>query len=273
MKTRCPVCVVAALIAFASGTAPGGVIFQDGVYHRLDAVYYGHTYVYDNFWSEPTTVELVSGGRIDLHLFAYHHSNVIISGGRISYRLLAHDNSNVTVSGGSIGSWSDGYTLYAYDDSNVTISGGMIAGDLCAYHNSNVAVSGGTVGADLIARANSNVVVSGGLVSGRLRTYDHSNVTVSGGTMGGSIRIFGGTLVVDGQDYVIDGYSLPHGGTFDTGGLAERYGSLTCTLANGEPMANNFTIYDGGSLVLIPEPATMSLLALGGVGVLLRRKK
>jgi len=101
MKTRWTIYVAASLIGFAGVSARAGTTFNDGAYHRLDGNY-GYVYV-QNFWDEPTTVELVSGGKIDYHLRAYDGSNVTISGGKIDYDLRAYDSSNVAVSGGSIG--------------------------------------------------------------------------------------------------------------------------------------------------------------------------
>ena len=243
MKTRWILCVAATVIALAA--APSlATTFQDGAYHLLDGSY-STVAVYNNFWNEPTTVELVSGGYINGNLNGYENSNIIVSGGLIRYNLYANDDSNVTISGGTVGQY-----LRAYENSNVTISGGTIAGDLCAY--TNVSISGGSIGDDLYADSN-------------------SNVSISGGTVGGNLLIYS-TLTVDGQDFAIDGYSLPYGGTFDSGGQYSRTGFLTSTLANGDLMANTFTIYSGGSLVLIPEPATLGLLGLGGLA-LLRRKR
>jgi len=256
--------VVTALIVFASGAALGGsYTFQDGAYHWLEYATYDNVYVYNNFWDEPTTVELVSGGRIGGYLYAYEDSRVIISGGTTQY-LYAYEDSRVIISGGTIGGH-----LRASHDSNVTISAGTIR-LLLAYENSNVIISGGTISGlnpGLSAYDTSNVTISGGSIDGYLYAFSSSNVTLSGGTIGGDILIYG-TLTVDGQDFLIDGRSFPYGGTFDSGGLAERRGSLSCTLANGDLMAKNFTIYKGGSLVLIPEPATLTLLMLGALAML-----
>ena len=238
--------VVTALIVFASGAALGGsYTFQDGAYHWLEYATYDNVYVYNNFWDEPTTVELVSGGRIGGYLYAYEDSRVIISGGTIGGHLRASHDSNVTISAGTI------RLLLAYENSNVIISGGTISG----------------LNPGLSAYDTSNVTISGGSIDGYLYAFSSSNVTLSGGTIGGDILIYG-TLTVDGQDFLIDGRSFPYGGTFDSGGLAERRGSLSCTLANGDLMAKNFTIYKGGSLVLIPEPATLTLLMLGALAML-----
>ena len=60
------------------------------------------------------------------------------------------------------------------------------------------------------------------------------------------------------------------------GELAELFGRLTGTLASGEPIDNIF--YQGGgdytgTITLVPEPTTASLLALGLVGIAAGRRR
>ncbi len=221
MKIQPILCVAATVIALL--TSPGlSVTFQDGGHHQLNSTY-DSVYVYNNFWDEPTTVELVPGGSVD--------------------------------------------TLWAYDNSNVTMSGGTIRYGLRVYDDSNVAFSDGSIGY-VVIRGNS-FIMSGGSITDDLNVG--TNIIISGGTIGGNFLIHG-TLIIDGADFAIDGHLLPYGGTFDTCGQLERSGVLTGLMAHGDTMANNFTIYYGGTLVLVPEPATLSLLALASVAVLRRRR-
>lgn len=78
---------------------------------------------------------------------------------------------------------------------------------------------------------------------------------------------------MDGHDFFLDGLSVPGGSTFGTGGQPSRMVALTCTLANGDLMSNSIRIYDGGALMLVPEPATLSLLGAGTLALLRRRKE
>jgi len=51
------------------------------------------------------------------------------------------------------------------------------------------------------------------------------------------------------------------------------HGTLTGTLDNGDPLDNEFYIYAGSRIALVLEPATLSLLALGGLALLRRRRR
>jgi len=208
-------------------------------------------------WANDDSVVAVNA-LIEGSLWASGRANVTVDG-EVRGGLSAGGSSNVIISGASIGNiWGEPCGLIAYDNSTVTIAGGWIGGALespavCAVGNSTVAIFAGTLGDDLVAGGESNVTISGGSIEGDI--YVRS------------------TLAVDGHDYYIDGQSFPYGGTLDSGGQPSRTGTLTCTLTNGGSLSNTFTIYDGGTLVLIPEPATLSLLTLGGLPVLRRRKK
>jgi len=273
MKSKGILCVLITGVAAASSLGQT-VSFQDGGYHRLDETYVT-VEVRNNFWDEPTTVEVVSGGAIN-NLYVYDDAQVIVSGGTIgnlygqdtrtivteSYFELIQGDSTVTISGGTI---TD--SLYA-DGSDITISGGSIGGNLSSDWDSKVSISGGLIQGDISIKSCYFVSIPpGGFMS--------SEVTISGGTIGGSISIYG-TLIVHGKDFVISGQSFPLGGTFDSGGLAERPGSVTCILGKGDPMNNNFTIYDDGawshgSLVLVPEPSTL-LLTVATAALILRKR-
>ena len=73
---------------------------------------------------------------------------------------------------------------------------------------------------------------------------------------------------------MVDGVSYPDGGVFQRG-IADpnpRTGTVTATLDNGDVLNTSFSTLDEGRLILVPEPATMGLLGLGGLALLKRRK-
>ena len=143
--------------------------------------------------------------------------------------------------------------LKAYDYSQINIYDGII-GD-------------GSEGDGLYAYDNSNVTISGGLIDGVLYAYDSSTIAFSGGSITGDI-IAGSDS--NQHDSVITIYGSDF--NYGFGELLDSSGTLTGTLTNGDPINNDFYIYSDSSIMLVPEPATLLLLGLGGL-VLLRKHR
>ena len=238
------------LICYA-GMAEGTVIFDDGWTHNITWLINDTVIVYDDdFFGQTTTVNVLDGGKIG--------------------SLMTYENSIATVSGGTT------YGITAFDNSIVTVSAGQIGDSFQAIQNSTVTLSGGSISDDLSVGENSIAVVSGGSVGGELITYNNSIVTVSGGLIGGIIKaglwptICSTKITFKGTNFAINGHSVDYG-TFDTGGQDSVHGTITGTLANGDPLNNEFYINGDSNIVLIPEPATLLLLGFGGL--VLRKKR
>ena len=74
------------------------------------------------------------------------------------------------------------------------------------------------------------------------------------------------------------GDKLSHYGSLDSGSWGINYsGTITGTLADGTALDNPFTVYNIGDfagtadIIVVPEPATLLLLSLGGL--FLRKRK
>jgi len=288
--------------------AYGWLLIDNGQINNIvDSHLWESVEVRNDFFDRITTVNLLEGAYINGSLKAYDRSRVNVSGGTIGGYLAAYDNSEIIISGGSIDRY--GY-LAAYDSSVITISGGSIDGGLRAWDNSRVTISGGTVNGGLGAYNSSEMTISGGSIDSGLNVTHSSIVNVSGGTIGGLfafhssiVNISGGTIdgyltacdssvitlsggSIDrygyliawpnsmitfmGNDFAINGIDVGYG-EFDTGGKDWVYGTLTGTLASGDYLDNEFRIYSGSRIVLVPEPATPLLLGLGVV--MLHRKR
>ncbi len=203
-------------------------------------------------WETPqagTQVDIISGGRIEF-LKAYNDSMINISGGEIGARLETWDNSHATISGGLVSG------VVTARSSLLTMSSGVVQRSMSCNENSLVNISGGSIGtfsgAWLSVHRNSQLLITGGTIDASLSVYDDGQITISG------------------SNFAIDGITVDYGQYY-----ASNYpygkGTLTGTLANGDILDGSFNIYDDASIVLVPEPATILLLSLGGL--VLRKRK
>ena len=157
-----------------------------------------------------------------------------------------------------------GDTLFTFGTSRVNLSGGSIQGGqyisgIVADDFSCIAIVGGTVGDTIVGLADSFFDISGGnitadmvIAAGEVGCYDTS------------------TFKFHGTDFKID--SIP----VDYGIYNAQYkssGILSGKLADGTTFESSFTIYDGGSIVLVPEPTSLSMFLVGMQIFAWRRKK
>ncbi len=139
----------------------------------------------------------------------------------------------------------------------------------------------------LDSRGDSIINVFAGSMIGEYLSLDNSEGNIYGGSVfllgatdSSQINVFGigtvddlyaesdGTVTIHGSDFAVDG--APVGYVELTGSLS---GQLTGTLHNGDPLNTGFYIFGNGKIVLVPEPATVLLLGLGGLGLLRRRSQ
>ena len=270
MRRRSVEILAAAVVLFVSvSPVMAGIEFKDGMTHDID--YQINEPVSVDYESPglQTTLNILDGATIPsgYYVTSWEDSIINILGGSMNW-LRARDRSLGTASGG----WS--YWLTASDTSQVTVSGGSITG-LRAYESSQVTVSGGSINNYLRAYASSQVSVSGGSITG-LHAYESSQVTVSGGSIGRELRLdWDAVLTIHGSDFAVEGtpvgytelYSILGGDCYN-----EPYRQLTGTLLSGDPINNQFRIGHDAKIVLVPEPATLLLLGLGGLALLRNRR-
>jgi len=224
--------IMAVVLSLASSPVVGHLDFNDGQTHDID--YQINTEVWVDYQAPgmQTTVNLLNGGSIL-------------------------------------------YDLRAYEDSWINIIGGSIGRYLFPDGNSQVNIFGGSIGSDLAAGGSSQTNISGGLIANYLRAYDHSHVNISGGSIGGDLApTQWAVLTIYGSDFAVDGAPFGYGKlTSILGGNWQdeplRY--LTGILSSGQPIDNDFYIGHEASIILVPEPATIILFALGSLA--LRRTK
>lgn len=281
MRVKPIIVIVIVLIANIS-TLMAATEFKDGATHNIDYEINDDVWVDYQTPAVQTTFNLLNGGQIPslYNLKGYNESRLNISGGTVGQLLYVYNNSQVTMSGGSVGGWR------VYDNSQVTISGGVTGSYLEAYGSSQVNITGGSVNGWLYAYSGSQITMSGGstgelnayggkvkITDGSvesLNTYGGGRVTMSGGIIDGKISLWtnDAELVIDGSDFAVNGTPIGFGElTSILGGDStnEPLRLLTGTLANGDPINNQFQIGHSASILLIPEPTTFLLFGIGGL--------
>ena len=160
------------------------------------------------------------------------------------------------------------YDSESGDITTLTVSDGaniVSPGSLSAFDNSHVTVQGGVIGYAVAAYDQSTIDVAGGNM-GWIAASSEGKVTVTGGTMGWLEVYESGVIEIYGTDF-----------NYGYGELTELNGLLTGILETGEVLNSGFIRGDTesnilpGSIVLIPEPATVLLFGIGAV--LLRRRR
>ena len=152
----------------------------------------------------------------------------------------------------------------AQSDGTYTISGGTL-GDATTGASADV---GGSTGIGLF-----NVVGDGGSIL--LTDYDQAaKGTLQMDLVSGKVS----PVDVAGNITLAANCSLVISGTPPMDVVLMTYtGSLTGTFTNVSGLPGGWSVdYGSGNddeITLVPEPATLSLLALGGIGVLLRRRR
>jgi hypothetical protein len=272
VRTSCFVVVVLFLGAYP---AQGMVEFKDGQTHNISSTINDDVWV---DWQTPdmhTTVNLLFGGCINYpySLRGFEHSQINISGGNIEESLYVWDNSLATISGGLISN-----QLHAYNNSRIIMSGGRVGGQLMAFGNGQISVAGGAcpyVGADDYGQINISgewQVVGNQCIIAR----DYGSITLSGAgiplTDTKLISTGSSCITILGSDFYTqsaygDWYPFHYGYGEITGPTS---GSLDGKLLNGVSISCDFEVYGDAKIILIPEPATLLLLSLGGL--ILRRK-
>ncbi len=278
------------IYAYATST----VDMSDGSVYRLDAyatsvVDMSGGSVSNRICAYDSSTVALSGGSV-YRLYTYASSAMDISGGSVNYRLYAYDTSTVDISGGSVS------TLGAEDTSVVDIFGGSVS-TLYAEDTSVVDIFGGTVdslyanGDSVVTfyardfRLGSGLSLDGdrllgtGILSGEWFDSTRWAVSIDSNASGATILAVvplpgdaNGDGVVSADDYGsvqlnfgdTGVLGIPGDANGDGSVSADDYGSVQSHFGDTAGMESN---------IPVPEPATLSLLVIGGLALIRRRRK
>ena len=205
-----------------------------------------------------------------------------VFGGKVG-AVEAYNNAAVTLAGGIISEY-----IYGYDNAVITFNDGLTGMDIAVYDNATVNMAGGFLGGDLVANNTAVINMTGGSV-GQLIADNDSTITWSGGSVGTAISVYGnGRIFLDGTNFRINGQVLGYGDNLSNfvtlteaqGEDSEEdyyIGTVTGTLSDESYFSETFYIYNVGEfegsadIIILPEPATLMLLGLGGMAALKRR--
>jgi hypothetical protein len=236
-KVKATICLVVAILFVAAGQGFGLIQYKDGQTHSINSTITTDVWVDYQSPGIQTTVNVLDGGDVvwPYQIQGHNDSIINISGGYVS-QLGFFGNSRANISSGNIG------YLWAHDNSQLTISGGTISSRLEIYESSKVIMSGGTIPPDSLTLVCTNA-----------------------------------EWIISGSSFAIDGSPVEYGrisSILNSGWQSEPYRRITGILANGDLLNTQFKISnDTASIVLVPEPATLSLLAIGGMVLRMSRKR
>lgn len=227
----------------------------------------------------------VFGGRIWTGISVSGSSTVEVSDGYFGDQIDARDSSRVDISGGEFDKGLD-----AGDHSVVNVSGGEFGNNVDASGSSIINILGGSFWGDWVeASGLSTLNITGGQFPHGVEAASSSTVNISGGTIPAhfddddqqwryglaaanfaTVNISGGTIerITCGEPWGTHTCVVNISGTgfnYPYGEIPDPSGTLTGTLAGGDPINAAFEIHSEASIVLVPEPSTVVVLLTGGL--------
>ncbi len=240
-------CVIMVILLFLSDMTlhqAQAIIFSDGKVHIIDAFIDEGVWVSDGPGAQPTTVKVHPNGTIAWGLDVSGHSIVDIEGGYILPSLTGHGDSLITLAGGTVNS------LALYERCHAVMTYGDIPWGINCYKNSYFTLKdGGTVNNNIRVYDEAQVAIKGGTIPDNIFAYGESKVWFVGGHLGGFYALgnsktfiscgwIGQTISSENDSLIVilgSGFNYPYGY------IVPASGSLQGSLADGNPLKNNFS--------------------------------
>jgi hypothetical protein len=232
--------------------------YRDGLTHNITTYLPGPLarIDFESFGLSTTVNILPTASVYKFEVFNEGHFNLL--GGTVRDELWGKDSSHISIDSGYVK-----HNVFAHDNSILNISGGSVKSDIVVNDNAQGIFSNCSVNR-ISTYQNSQFTIESGLVTKSCLAYGDSLINIHGGIFNGIFQaIENGTFAFYGSDFLIDGKPLYPGRYFASD---FTQGQLTGILENGNALNAGLTFYgDTSSIVIIPEPATLSLLALGAI--------
>jgi hypothetical protein len=187
----------------------------------------------------------------------------VIEPADINTDILVFDDSVLNIVGGSVDSFQ------ANDTSVVNVAGGVLTADATAFDQSQVNIVGGELIDFLRAHDSSNLTISGGSIWG-VEAFDDSVVQILGGQFTDALPAVQNSLSASGNASI----TLFGSFNYPAGPILDPTGTISGTLASGEPFSARFSIADAASIqIAVPEPSTCVLAVFGATAFLLAKRR
>lgn len=222
------------------------------------------------------TLTVIEGGVLGNFFETVDGSTLNLDGGRLG------DDAGVVNGTVNIISGNVGRAFVGHTGSVVNFSGGTMGNQSEALSGSTFNISGGLIGSDFAAEFGSVVNISGGVFEEEFSS--EGEVNISGGTFvdevsfgsDSEVNLFGSGFQIDGLPAI----SLFEGQNFAT---QAKNAVLSGTFADGTDFSFDFSGRDSlsstATLTLtlgappVPEPGSMALLGITGMGLAARRRR
>lgn len=205
------------------------MIYDDGETHEYNMIYPGSVSILDSTEGNPTILN-VTGGSLRYNFNVFQSSTCNIFDGvydslHVGYKATGNVYGGVASEPLKNNSYG---TLNIYAGTNAGVSG---------YDESITNIIGGNINGQVIAEDNSQIYITGGATYNSLFGWES------------------GRIIIYGQNF-----------NYSFGEVSDRAGIITGTTLDGTTsMFYTFELNDNSQIILVPEPTSIMLLALGGL--------